>query len=59
MLFLLSADFLQNQSECQTILVQIRPDKISGLVWVQIVCKTLHQQITIVCKELIMIRSTL
>ena len=26
------------QSECQTVLIQIRPDILSGLIWVQTVC---------------------
>ena len=53
--FLLFADFFQNQlflktlsgipSECQTVWIQIRPDALSGLIWVQIVCKC-YQQIT-------------
>ena len=52
--FYLSADFfLQNMhfqkiisgipSECQTVWIQIRPDILSGLIWVQTVC-TGHQQ---------------
>ena len=32
-------------SECQTVWVQIRPDVLSGLIWVQIVCKG-YQQMT-------------
>ena len=53
--FLLSADFFQNQlfwknlsgipSECQTVWIQIRPDILSVLVWVQIVCKGFQQTI--------------
>ena len=55
--FLLSADFFQNQlfrknlsgilSECQTVWIQIRPIILSGLIWVQTVCKG-YQQMTIV-----------
>ena len=55
--FLSSADFFQNQlfrkilsglpSECQTVWIQIRPDPLSGLIWVQIVCKG-YQQTTLV-----------
>ena len=26
-------------SECQTVRIQIRPDVLSGLIWVQIVCR--------------------
>ena len=60
MLFLSSADFFQNQffrkilsgirSECQTVWIQIRPDVLSGLIWVQTVCKG-HQQTALVGKE--------
>ena len=49
--FLSSADFFQNQlfrnilskipSECKIVLIQIRPEKISGLIWFQTVCKRL------------------
>ena len=41
----LSADFLQNHffqeipSECQTVWIQVRADILSGLIWVQTVCK--------------------
>ena len=58
---LLSADFFQNPfflkilsqilSECQTVCIQIRPDVLSGLIWVQTVCKS-YQQTTLVNKEL-------
>ena len=44
-----SADFFQNQLfrkiplgipfECQTVWIQISPDILSGLIWVQTVCK--------------------
>ena len=54
--FLSSADFFQNQLfgkilsgiplECQTVWIQIRPDKMSGLIWVQTVCKD-YQQIAL------------
>ena len=47
--FLSSADFFQNHffrktlsgipSECQTVWIQTRPDILSGLIWVQTVCK--------------------
>ena len=53
--------FFQNQlfgkilsgspSECQTVWIQIRPDILSGLIWVQIVCKG-YQQTTPVGKAL-------
>ena len=55
--FLSSADFFQNQrflkilsgipSECQTIWINI----LSGVIWVQTVCKH-YQQTTLVGKEL-------
>ena len=58
--FLSSADFFQNQlfgkiisgipSECQTVWNQIRPDVLSGLIWVQTVCEG-YQQTTLVGKE--------
>ena len=38
-------------SECQTVCIQIRPDILSGLIWVQTVCKG-YQQTTLVTKEL-------
>ena len=37
-------------SECQTLWIQIRPDILSGLKWVQTVCKD-FQQMTRVGKE--------
>ena len=58
--FLLSADFFQNQlfknpfqeyHQCQTVWIQIRPDILAGLIWVQTVCKG-YQQMTLVGKEL-------
>ena len=61
MFFLSSADFFQNQlfrkipsgipSECQTGWIQIRPDVLSGLIWVQSVCKG-YQQTALVGNEL-------
>ena len=39
-------------SECQTVWIQIRLDILSGLIWVQTVCKG-YQQMTPVGKELI------
>ena len=61
MLFVSSADFFKNQlfrkvlskipSECQTDWIQIRPDILSGLIWVQSVCKG-YEQRTQVDKEL-------
>ena len=64
MLFLSSADFFQNQlfrkilsgtpSECQTVWIQIRPDVLSGLIWVQTVCKG-FQQTTLVGNELMIV----
>ena len=51
--FLSSADFFQNQlfrkilsgisSECQTNWIQIRPEVLSDLIWVQSVCKGFEQ----------------
>ena len=62
MLFLSSADFFQNQlfqkilsgisSACQTVWIQVRPDILLGLIWVQTVCKS-YQQTTPAGKELI------
>ena len=53
-----SADFFQKQrirkflsgipSECQTVWVQIRPDVLSGLFWVQTVCKDYQQTMLVV-----------
>ena len=37
-------------SVCQTVWNQISPDKMSGLIWVQTVCKV-YQQTTLVGKE--------
>ena len=36
--------------ECQAVWIQIMPDVLSGLIWVQIVCKG-NQQTTLVSKE--------
>ena len=57
MLFLSSADLFQNHffrkiisgmpSQCQTVWIQIKPDVLLGLIWVQTVCKS-YQQITLV-----------
>ena len=54
MLLLLSADFLSKLtffetfsgtlSACKTVWIQIRLDIVSGLIWVQTVCKGYHQQ---------------
>ena len=38
------------RNECQTVWIQIRPDAMSGLIWVQIVCEG-YQQTTVVGKE--------
>ena len=53
LMLLSSADFFQNQhfrkillglsSECQTDWIQNRPNVLSGLIWVQTVCKRNHQ----------------
>ena len=37
-------------SECQIVLIQIRPDVLSGLIWVQTVCKG-YQQMTLLGKK--------
>ena len=60
-LFLTSADFFQDQlfqkilsgiqSECQTDWIQIRPDLLSGLIWVQSVFQG-YQQMTLVGHDL-------
>ena len=46
--------FLKNLSgisvECQAVWIQIMPDVLSSLIWVQIVCKG-YQQTTLVSKE--------
>ena len=50
-----SADFFEKilsgiPFECQTDLIQIRPDILSGLIYVQTVCKS-YQQTTLGDKE--------
>ena len=60
-MLLSSADFFQNHlfqnilsgipSECQTGLIQIRPDVSPDLIWVQNVCKS-YQQMTLGGREL-------
>ena len=57
--FLSSAAFFQTQlflsilsgipSECQIVWIQVRPNILSGLIWVQSVCKS-YQQTTLVGK---------
>ena len=54
--FLSSADFfkikfLEMLSECQIVLIQIRPT-FNHVIWVQTICKG-HQQMALVDKELI------
>ena len=61
--FMLSADFFQINfsfkilsgipSECQIVLIQIRPDILLGLIWVQTVCKCYQQMTLVAGKELI------
>ena len=62
-MFLSSADYFENdlfkkfvqnkhQGTCQTVKTQIRPDILSGLIWVQTVCKV-YEQTTQAGKELI------
>ena len=46
----LFAKVMSRQSECQTDWIQIRPDKILGLIWIQSVCKG-HEQTTLVGNE--------
>ena len=38
---------LQEYHQCQTVLIQMRPDKLSGLIWVQTVCKGYQQATTV------------
>ena len=69
-LFLSSIDFFQNQlvqkflsgisSECQTDWIQIRPDVLSGLIWVQTVCKGFapSRLFMLYCRLLIFSKST-
>ena len=38
------------RAECQTVWIQIRPNVLSGLIWVQTVCKS-YQQTTLGDKE--------
>ena len=38
-------------SECQTVWIQIRPDILSGLIWVQTIC-TVYQQTALTGEEL-------
>ena len=59
-MLLSSADFFQNKLfrkilsgillECQTVWIQIRPDVLLGLIWVQTVCKS-YQQTALVGNE--------
>ena len=42
----LDARFFSVPSGCQTVWIQIRPDILSGLIWVKTVCKTVCQQTT-------------
>ena len=44
--------FFQEYHQCQKIWIQIRQDVLSGLIWVQAVCKS-YQQITPAGKGLI------
>ena len=46
-----TSSFWKILSECQTVWIQIRPDILSGLIWVQTVCKGYHQLTTLVGKE--------
>ena len=61
MILLSSADFFQNKlfvkippgilTECQSVWFLIRADKMSGLIWVQTVCKGYQQQTTKVASQ--------
>ena len=42
-------------SDCQTVWVQIRPDNLSGLIWVQTVCKG-FQRTTLVDKYICVVK---
>ena len=46
--------FYQKCHQCQTVWIQIRPDKISVQIWVRTVCKD-YQQTALVGKELMQI----
>ena len=35
--------FFQDYHQCQTVWIQIRPDIMSGLIWIQTICKGYHQ----------------
>ena len=50
--FFFSKILSEKTSECQTDWTQIRPDILSGLIWVLSVCKGYHQT-TLGCKKLI------
>ena len=51
---LLKINFFEKFFGCQTVRIQIRPDILLGLIWVQIVCKG-YQQATLEGKELMCI----
>ena len=44
------------QSECQTVWIQISPNKVMGLIWIHTVCKS-YQQMTLVGIELTLMQS--
>ena len=48
--------FFQEYHQCQKIWIQIRQDVLSGLIWVQAVCKS-YQQITPAGKGLISVKT--
>ena len=54
-IFLDNINFFENFLQSQTVWIKIRPDIVSGLIWVQTVCKC-YQQTTLVRKELIKFR---
>ena len=43
----LNAESFSIPSGCQTVWIQIRPDILSGLIWVQTVCKVYKQMIKV------------
>ena len=43
----LNSGFFSLPSGCQTVWIQIRPDILSGLIWVQTVCKRYQQMIKV------------
>ena len=48
----------EHSLECQTVWIQIKPDNMSGLIWVQTVCSG-HQQMTkvVTCRQTVNTRA--